>query len=181
MGRMKKSTRNAWLVAILYVAFIYATLSVVPIPLRFLRNHNLLRLTLSAIYLTCFIVLVSQLAQRGEKRWWRFAILTAIFSLYPIIALKTSSPEEQVHFLEYGLVGVLFARALADGGPYSLKIWIGALILGALAGWIDEIFQGYLPNRHYDIRDIWLNVISVTLGLLLRAVYVYTPLPAKSS
>jgi VanZ family protein len=171
MIRMKKMALSPWLTAVLYVFFIYATLSVVPAPLMFLRSHNLLRLTLGTVYSACVVILLSQMAYRGEKRWWRFAALLGIFSLYPLIAMKTSSPEEQLHFLEYGLVGVLFARAISGGQHYTWKIYSGALALGGLAGWIDEILQGLLPNRHYDVRDIWLNIVSVALGLALRSFF----------
>ncbi len=166
---MKKSHFSPWAIAILYVFFIYATLSVVPIPLQFLRSNNLLRLTLGALYLLCAIFILRQAADNGERRWQRYAALLGIFFLYPFIALKTSSPEEQIHFLEYGLVGVLFARALAAGKPYTWRTYAGAFLLGTLAGWLDEILQGLLPNRHYDIRDIWLNAVSVALGLTIRS------------
>jgi len=165
MRRMKKD----WLLAILYVCFIYATLNFAPAPLQFLRSHNLLRLSLAVVYVFFIVGLLTLMIRRGEKRWWRYVLFLFVISLYPLIAKHTSSPEEQIHFFEYGLVGVLFARALAAGKPYAPKIWLGAFVLGTAAGWLDEILQGMLPTRHYDVRDIWLNAISVALGLLLKS------------
>ncbi len=172
---MKKFALPPWRDAILYVLFIYSTLSIVPAPLRFLRMHNMLRVTLGVVYTASFIALFSKLAAEVPKQWWRFAVLAGIFLLYPVIARATSSPEEQVHFLEYGLVGVLFARALAGDRPHTWKIYLGALVIGSIVGWIDELLQGLVPNRHYDIRDIWFNVVSVTLGLTLRSLYPHKP------
>lgn len=154
-----------------YVFFIYATLNIVPAPLQFLRNHNLLRLTLRGLYAASLVLLIIAMVRRGVFCWWRFAGLIGLFALYPLIATQTSSYEEQIHFLEYGLVGVFFARAIASHGVRTWKTYAGAFFLGSLAGWIDELLQGRLSNRHYDIRDVWLNIVSVTLGLFLLKLF----------
>jgi VanZ family protein len=165
-----------WIIAVLYVAFIYATLNVAPAPLRFLRSLNLLRLTLTAVYLAGLGYLMIRLLRHPKYTAWRMILLVGVWALYPLFARFTTSPEEQLHFFEYGLVGVLFARALRADGPRTRMTYIGAGALGTLAGWLDEVLQGLLPNRHYDVRDIALNAVSVALGLV-----IYALTPSKES
>ena len=104
---------------------------------------------------------------RKPLQTYRLLGLFFIAALYWLIAKWVHTPEEQIHFFQYGLVGVFFSRALELHTKSTLKIFIGAFILASLAGWLDEILQGLLPNRHYDIRDIYLNAMSAFLGLLL--------------
>ncbi|MBD3871962.1 MAG: VanZ family protein, partial [Acidobacteria bacterium] len=58
-------------------------------------------------------------------------------------------PEEAVHFLEYGVLGVLLFRALSthihDGSVFAA----GALI-GILVGIFDEIIQWFVPGRYWS-------------------------------
>jgi hypothetical protein len=36
------------------------------------------------------------------------------------------------------------------------------------AGWIDELIQGLLPTRYYDLRDVAFNAAAGLLALLAR-------------
>jgi VanZ family protein len=39
-----------------------------------------------------------------------------------------------------------------------------------VTGWCDELIQGLLPNRHYDLHDVALNAVSGLLALVGRFV-----------
>jgi len=161
------STQNratAWLIAIGYVGLIYATLGVVRAPLAYLRSHGVLRSTLAVLFLTCWLGVLGLLRSRS-RQIWRFVAMIAIAGVYALVARRVGTPEEQLHFIQYGLVGVLFARAVRptvrhEGAAYAL-----AFVLACLAGWLDEVLQGHLPTRHYDVHDIALNAVSAFLGL----------------
>ena len=155
-----------WTAAVGYVAFIYATLNVVRIPLNFLRQHGVLQLSLTALYLACFVALVGLMLWRKGREPWRHVLLVVIFVAYYLIASRLPYPEEEIHLLEYGLVGVLFVRALLCH-VRLVPALLGGLVLAALAGWIDEVLQGALPSRHFDPKDIALNIVSSGLGLIL--------------
>lgn len=155
-----------WALALGYVAFIYATLGVVPAPMAYLRSHGVLRLTLGSMFLLCWLGVFSLLASRSRTAW-RYAAMIGVAGVYALVARRVTSPEEQIHFIQYGLVGVLFVRSLrpsvrSEGAAYAL-----AFFLAVLAGWVDELLQGRLPNRHYDVRDIVLNTVSSFLGLVI--------------
>jgi VanZ family protein len=67
-------------------------------------------------------------------------------------------PAEAVHLVEYGILAVLFRRALPGGA--------GASILAAgLIGILDEVIQGATPGRVFDVRDIVINVLAAAVAL----------------
>jgi hypothetical protein len=53
----------------------------------------------------------------------------------------------------------------SSGRGGSVRAFAMALGLTALAGLGDELWQGVLPNRHFDWRDVRLNAISGALAL----------------
>ncbi|MEE4273636.1 MAG: VanZ family protein [Thermoanaerobaculales bacterium] len=66
------------------------------------------------------------------------------------------SPEEAVHFIEYGILAFLIHRALRPAMPDALVFVAGALI-GAVIGTLDEVIQWLVPDRFWDWRDLVLN------------------------
>jgi len=158
--------RRRWAVAFAYLASIYATLGAVPVPLAYLRSHNMLRLTIGSLFAICFLIVLTTMYFRTRKPW-RFMALIVLAGVYGWLTTLVKRPEEQVHFIQYGLVGVLFSRALRGRFGQSVKTDIAAFSIAMIAGWIDEVLQGHLPNRHYDVRDLWLNAVSAFLGLMV--------------
>jgi len=66
------------------------------------------------------------------------------------------SPEESVHFLEYGILALLLHRALSPTMPNNL-VFVVATLIGALVGTVDEVIQWISPGRFWDFRDLLLN------------------------
>ena len=71
-------------------------------------------------------------------------------------------PEEAVHFLEYGVLGVLLYRVFEDRVP-DPTVYVAATLTGLLVGTVDEIIQWLVPGRFWDFRDIVLNGGAVAL------------------
>jgi hypothetical protein len=65
-------------------------------------------------------------------------------------------PEEAVHLLSYGVLGVLLVRALEECLPDAGSL-LAAIALGSLVGTIDEIIQWITPGRFWDLRDVAIN------------------------
>jgi VanZ like family len=71
---------------------------------------------------------------------------------------------ERFHFVEYGLVTLLFYRAwrpLDDGSVFVLPI-----LAGLLVGTLEEWLQWFIPGRVGDMRDVFLNGAAIISGLL---------------
>jgi len=164
-----------WVWALGWVGFIYATLGVVRNFTNFFRSLGILNFMVICGYiLICGICLLALFRTKNHD-WWRYAALLAVLGSYFFFAKSIRTPEEKIHFFEYGLVGILFYRALQLNVPKKWLAILGAFIIGGLAGWVDELIQGHVPGRYYDPRDILLNAISVALGLIVIATF-----PAKS-
>jgi hypothetical protein len=84
------------------------------------------------------------------------------------------SPEEAIHFLEYGFLGLLIFRALShrlrDAG-----IYLAAVLVGSLIGAADEFVQWLVPRRFFDFRDIGLNCYALILMQVAMAKGVRPP------
>lgn len=83
------------------------------------------------------------------------------------IVLSYYEPIEATHLLEYGLLSVLIIYALAGEKhrPFPINLYYKAALITLLIGIADEIHQGSLPNRVFDVNDILINAISGVLGL----------------
>jgi hypothetical protein len=103
---------------------------------------------------------------KANSYLWLFGIL-AIFITYTIHLAK-SSPEEAVHFIQYGILAILIYRALthriSDNG-----IYIASALIAIAIGIIDEAIQWLTPDRYWGLNDIWLNTFAASLTLLALA------------
>jgi VanZ family protein len=108
-----------------------------------------------------------------ERRVQRYAAITAAvvlaagYSLATAGELPESNAVERFHFLEYGLITLLFYRAwlpLAD-----VSVFVLPLLAGLIVGTAEEWLQWFIPNRVGELRDIFLNAAAIATGLLFSA------------
>jgi hypothetical protein len=92
--------------------------------------------------------------------FWLFAT-AAVFIGYTIY-LRRKSPIEAVHFLQYGLLGVLTYRALAHRF-HDVSIYFAAAIICGIVGTLDEIIQWLTPGRYWGLHDVWINFVAGSL------------------
>ena len=164
-----------WLPVVLWVLVIYTTIPFV----RALREWYVARWDPAWIGWAVAAVLVCAAAAtlailkqqalpapRGRTLW--IAAATAVFVAWTFSLRR--SPEEAVHFLEYGVLAVLIHRALRPSMQSAL-IFVAAALIGALIGTADEIIQWITPSRYWDWRDLVLNggAGALTQFILWRA------------
>ena len=161
MSSMTRSSVLRWLAVVAWIAVIYSTIPFV----RNLREYFVARWPAELIGIGVILVVVA-VGAAGLVLLWRrrprlpvtdAALLLAIAAVLVIWTWRLmGQPEETVHFLEYGVLGVLLYRALSthihDGSVFAA----GALI-GILVGIFDEIIQWFVPGRYWDYRDTVLN------------------------
>ncbi|MBK7975683.1 MAG: VanZ family protein [Deltaproteobacteria bacterium] len=80
------------------------------------------------------------------------------------VVLLGDSEIEHFHVLTFGLLGFALVWALVP--RYGFRHG-GALVLlvGTALGLADEMFQGFLPDRVYDGRDVTMNALAVAAAL----------------
>jgi hypothetical protein len=96
----------------------------------------------------------------SRDSFWLLAV-AIIFSGYTL-KLGQGSPTEAVHFVQYGILGILLFRALSHR-IHDSAIYLAAAIMGVIIGMVDEIIQWLTPERYWELKDIWLNLFAVTL------------------
>ena len=146
---------------IVWVAVIYTTIPFV----RMLREWYVARwdpvwigLGVAVVLMAAGVVAMGLIrrgtgaVRRGNTVW--IVVTTSVLVLWTVSLRR--SPEEAVHFLEYGLLAVLLHRALRPRVGSDL-VFIAAALMGALIGTVDEIIQWISPGRFWDWRDLLLN------------------------
>lgn len=82
------------------------------------------------------------------------AAITAILVIWTFRLM--GQPEEAVHFLEYGVLGILLYRTFRVH-IRDATVYVAAALAGIVIGTTDEIIQWLVPGRYWDFRDIGLN------------------------
>jgi hypothetical protein len=106
----------------------------------------------SAVYLR-------HVAASGKRYIWLLAV-GAIFIGYTIKLGEI--PVESIHFIQYGLLGVLIYRALTHR-IRDISIYFSAAFIGGIVGMLDELIQWITPERFWGLNDIWINLFAASL------------------
>ncbi len=171
--------KRLWLQAALVQIAIYASLAYVRGISTWLRERNLLRLTIGLLFLIA-VVLILDGIRRRRPGIGQILVLAAFGVIYLVVLWDLKQVEERVHFLEYGLVGGLIYSALwerrtnlveAGTGPRGLARLpaVSTIVITGLLGWGDEGIQAILPERFYELRDVAMNFAA---GVLVVAAMV---------
>jgi len=133
------------------------------------------------IALALTVLAVIFLIQKKKKSLVFIVSIGCIFFLSFIIYQFIPNPYEFTHLPEYAVLSILIVWALGESGVKSKRIHarenpkpgiikkpylISSCITGTI-GTIDEIYQHFLPNRHFTWYDILLNILGGILGLLI--------------
>jgi hypothetical protein len=124
----------------------------------------------SVIGFSILSALMVALPRIRERRLVRYGAIGCALVLGVGYALWTAKPDPQVnaverfHFVEYGLITLLFYKAwrpLGDGGVVVLPI-VAALTVAIVEEW----FQWFIPGRVGALEDVLLNWAAILCGLL---------------
>lgn len=116
---------------------------------------------------------VSAVVRIRERRGARYGAIIAAMGAAAWYAVTFATGDasvdavERFHFVEYGLVGFLFYRALVPARDPG--IFLAAALWGLLVGTAEESMQWLAPRRVGEARDVVLNLWAVGCGLLFGA------------
>jgi 4-amino-4-deoxy-L-arabinose transferase-like glycosyltransferase len=167
-----------------YLATIYCTLGVIRPFTNYLRDHRTLRPTVAVLFaLAAIVTLLVIFRQRRNRTWSVVGALALTGAGYAAAIYPMDSPEEKVHFIEYGVVALLVDASSPAEWSARKRFLLSALFVLA-AGWIDEGIQAILPDRYYDLRDVFFDAAAGVMALVTLAVIRFltarreTPAPA---
>ena len=104
-----------------------------------------------------------------DRRAVRYAAIFGAVGVAAAYSFATASgtPDvdavERVHFLEYGLISLLFYRAWRAAADISIVAL--PVAAGLVVGTLEEWFQWFIPNRVGEARDVLLNLVAIGCGL----------------
>lgn len=134
-----------WLIVIAYTLLILATLPFARQLWAIVGERN-------GFFIIIGLYTASIISIRDIRLICLLAVIAiVIFKLIPL-------PVERIHFIEYGVLGWLSYWA------FGRKAFIYVVTIGI----IDELIQGVLPNRFFDMRDIFMNIAGGGLGIAMR-------------
>ncbi|MBU6391110.1 MAG: VanZ family protein [Planctomycetota bacterium] len=166
------SQKWRWAVVVIYTLTIYISLPFGPTFWRFvLRQWGN-----SINYLGWFLVFVSgayfliYLIFRREEKKPSVYIAFFFISLACLAILKymCCTGAERLHLLMYGILSCIVFWALKNEVKKT-RVYLYTTILAFSLGLTDEIIQGFLPMRVFDVKDILMNWLSSGMGELFIA------------
>lgn len=126
-------------------------------------------LVVGAVVLAC----AAAFRRIRDRRLLRYGpIAAALAAGVAYIWVNALPAIERFHFVEYGLVTVLFYRAVvprpsAAGATSSdVSIVLVPVFAALMVGTADEWVQWFVPRRYGEVRDILLNGAAIACGLL---------------
>lgn len=159
-----------WKWAIAYSVFLLGSVSLAREILGWLQERELsgllsVGLLLAAAAGTGFLLHRLRTVQ-GRITLRTLLRLTLFLGVYLYLAVSlTVATVERVHFIQYGVLGILCVHAVDARHGRARRI-IYAITAGFLVGFVDEIIQGLVELRYYDDHDVILNLCSVGLPVL---------------
>lgn len=149
---------------------IYSTLAVARRITNAIRDAGLLRASVATAFALAGLALVIFVVRNPALRRPRtVGFLLGAAALYAAVIWPMESPEEKLHFIEYGAVGVLAFLSMPERLVLPRRFGAAAVFTVA-AGWLDEGIQALLPSRYYDLRDVGFNALAGLMALSLFVV-----------
>ena len=169
-----RSKSFVWSLIACYVTLIYSTLYIMRPILNFLKVTLKGYLNLGIVvmfFVILSLVLAHIISNRERYSVSQYLWFSFICCLYGIVIYILELPEEQVHFIEYGILSALIYVALTHDINNRSIYFVSSLIVFVF-GAIDEVIQWVLPNRIFDIRDLVMNGTAGILVQLLIAMVI---------
>lgn len=161
-----------------YTALLLLSLNQTRRFLDWLQDRNLSGLQGIFLLLTiigCVLFLLRRI-RKTEGGFTRSASLRLLgfLALYVFCMFaSTNLTVDRIHFVEYGILGILCFRAGDPRRGPARRVAYGMVAVFAI-GFLDEVVQGFLAIRYYALRDITIDLLAgllPMLGLLWLPIY----------
>jgi hypothetical protein len=154
----------------LWVGLIYATLSFVPLVRKMAVERfgqgvwDWVYVLFAVIGLGIFVK--TFIEYRGKRLVYRIASIVLIGFMYSVYLVNLPYAVERIHFLEYGVAGILLYAAIVKRVPLFAAAPLSVIAV-YLVGLGDEAIQHAVPGRVSEIRDVVTDLFSGILGICL--------------
>ena len=108
-----------------------------------------------------------------RKFVWCILIISALIGASGLFFFLNPNPYELTHLPEYAILSILIMGAMREkeekgGGNVNGPVfYIRPAVITVALGAVDELYQGALPLRFFNVYDILLNGAGGILGLTI--------------
>jgi len=159
-----------------YTALILTTVTLVRTVTEALRTQGLVWVVhYGAIVIGGLVgaVILNAFVKKARGRWVSLGVLAFVAVVYAVFMRTLATyPVERIHLLQYGLLGFLVFRSFGPGTE-GLRRYAYSAVVVFVIGFADEIIQGFVPTRYFDMKDVFVNLASGALGLALTAASLF--------
>jgi len=120
------------------------------------------------------IVLAGAVFFLNRRRFvWCILVISALIGASGLFFYLNPNPYELTHLPEYAVLSVLIMgavrenKAKAGGSVHGRSLYVRAAVITVIFGAVDELYQGALPMRFFNVYDIFLNGAGGILGLTI--------------
>ena len=113
-------------------------------------------------------------------RYLAVAIVCGIIFYFSVLAIPPDTPAPDGtdlptwrHFLAYFVLGLSIAYTLTDRPISRKRKALLVLVLATGYGAVIELAQGFVPERHMALTDVFINAASVSVSLCWYLVEPY--------
>ena len=127
----------------------------------------LLGAVVAGAVLTAIVVAFTRIKAHRGLRIAAMAVAIGVALLYTSMLSTgdaTIDAVERFHFVEYGMIAVLFYRVWRRAGDASTLVL--PLLCGFMVGTLDEWLQWFIPYRVGEMHDVFLNLTALVCGVL---------------
>src|SRR6056297_3651775 len=161
----KERAALSWGYVVLWSALTFVTIPFVRYGVTFVKQRWGSEV-FTYVVAACVLLAAVSALYATRRRWSlsSFVWLSGIAGLviYLAFGLADGSPEEAIHYVQYGVLSLLLFRAFSHR-VRDYSIYLAAAVVGTLVGMMDETLQWLVPGRYFDLRDILLNMKAVVL------------------
>ena len=177
-GFIKSISREwRWLIVAAYTLAIYAFLPFGTAFWRFVLNQWGNSINYLGLFFVCVLGLYFLIYLIFQKHVRQFSVYIAFFVIsagcLAVLRYLCVAGAERFHLLLYGILSAIVFWALKLDVK-NKRIYIYTAVIGFALGTIDELIQGVLPSRVFDVRDIFMNWLSIGMGELF-VIFVLRP------
>ena len=115
------------------------------------------------VVLAAVAVVRAVVRHRARIEPMRLLLLLALPALIALWMKKMNVTAEAFHLVEYGLLGAVANRAMACHFR-GWRAFVAAAAVTSVVGVLEEVVQWFTPGRHWDLKDVGLNVAGGVLA-----------------
>lgn len=161
--------RAAWLLLILFVLFIFATIPVgfqIAAGIVARIGHDAWTYTIDVAGGVLVLLFLRYVFRQRELRHWSVvAWMVGIAALYGYFFAVLEVPVKRIHFMEYSFLSYLVFRALRPHSePPSIYLW--CVLVALLVGSAEETLSLLHPRRFGAVSDVIWDTGGGSLGAL---------------